>query len=138
VIRAFAAVNALGHATLVHQELTPPLQVLPLLPRLTVLAIMARVTSVPPSQVSASMDRVRVFIQHIAHAADQLVTVVLTLASTTDSPSEMCHVRIGCCSGPFQPAVGACVGEHTARISLPLALAFHAMPPISFPPFSHV
>ena len=48
------------------------------------------------------MERVRVFVQHIAHAADQLVTVIVALALAAP---EMCHLRIGCCPGPFSPAV---------------------------------
>jgi hypothetical protein len=60
--------------------------------------------------------------QHIAQAADQLVTVVVTLAFATDSPSEMCHLRIGCCPGPFSPAVGSSVGTHPQPLHLHLHL----------------
>jgi hypothetical protein len=62
-------------------------------------------------QVSGSMDRVRMFMQHVAQPADQLVTVVVTLAFASSCPAELCNVRIGCCPGPFTPAVGSTVGE---------------------------
>jgi hypothetical protein len=43
------------------------------------------------------MERVRVFVLHIAHAADQLVNVIVALALAAP---EMCLLRIGCCPGP--------------------------------------
>ncbi len=74
-------------------------------------------------QISGSMERVRVFMQHITQTADQLVTVVATLAFTVESPPEMCQLRIGCCPGPFNPAVGSTVGDHS-RPPLPPSHCF--------------
>ena len=54
------------------------------------------------------MERVRVFVQHITHAADQLVTVIVALALAAP---EMCHLRIGCCPGPFSPQFALFVNQ---------------------------
>ena len=65
------------------------------------------------------------FVQHIAHAADQLVTVIVALALAAP---EMCHLRIVCCPGPFSPAVRV-VREPSAgaRLHCCMPLLLHAL-----------
>ena len=64
---------------------------------------------------------------HIAHAADQLVIVIVTLSLAAP---EMSHLRISCCQGPFSPAVSAVrVPSSGARLHCCLLMLLHALCP---------